>query len=224
MALVETLRVYETLMLDMIACYISNAVPNVTPQVVYAIGERKYLEYLSGKTLVNENLKLPRIALTRGDDRPDDERQSAAQIRGIDLNNETFTSQYATPIEIDYSIDFWCQHEWEMSYYRRRMMMFFWNLPPRYMLANVGSNWGRKYVELYSDVGTNTSELEPDEQLRAIRYSYPITMKANLFPLMEEKFLSIDELFFERSYRIQSIRVDFFDWDENLLCAEVIRP
>jgi len=221
MAIIENLRVLDTLMLDMIACYISDAVPNVTPQVVYAIDERKYLEYLSGKTIANENLKLPRIALTRGDDNADPERQSAARVVR-NYNDQWYRTQYPTPVSIDYEIDIWTQHEWEMAYYRRRMMMFFWNLPPRFLKMVVGGGWGEKYVELYSESGVNMSEREPGEALRTIRYNYPIEMKANIFPLLEGKFLSLDELFYETSYPVQEIRLEYYSqtgylWDIDII-------
>jgi hypothetical protein len=221
MPVVENLRVLDTLMLDMIACYLSDAIPNVTPQVVYAIDERKYLEYLSGKMIKNENLILPRIALTRGDDDPDSDRQSAAKVIRYH-NDEWYRTQYPTPVKIGYEIDFWTQHDWEMAYLRRRMMMFFWNLPPRFLTMNVGGGWGTKYVELYSESGVNMSEREPGEALRTIRYNYSIEMRANIFPLLEGKFLELDSLFYNRSYLIEEIRVEYYDWNEYLWDIDII--
>jgi len=220
--LVETLRLYDSCMLDMIACAISDAVPNFTPQVLFATPQRRYLDYLSGKTIENENLALPRIILSRGDDRMDQERQSAARVSGIQVDGEFYRSQYPTPIEIDYQIDIWTQHQWQMNYYRRRIAMYLWNLPPRYLRANVGSWWGYKWIEVYSETGTNTSELEPGGELRTIRYTYPLTVKANLFPLFDAKYLILDELFYEKAYQILSIRLDYYDWDGDLLCIDSI--
>ncbi len=224
----NTLYLYDQAILDLMACEFAPIIPRHEAQLFLLTPERKFIDYLSGRTPENLKLALPRISITRMNDDPDEERRFGTKIRKIpdpeSAANRAIIADPPTPIIINYQIDMWTQHMWEMNYWRRKMMMLFWNLPPRYILVDVGYPWGEKYIEVYLDgSGDHTSDLEPDEADRTVRYTYTLRVKAHLFPLFEEPWRTLDELFYELGWLVERIRIDVCDMDtEELYWSETI--
>jgi hypothetical protein len=235
---IDTLQKHDDFVLDFFAANVASLLRDPTTdqpaQVLWSSPQRRYVEYLTNKQLVpggegNDRFRLPRISVQRMGSAFVSDRGEFNQIRKIclDDNNKWVGSDFPTPVDLTYQIDFLTYLQWQMNWWERKSLLLFGSRQaPRLEKITIGSFWKDKWIRMYVDGVDDNSEIEPGTpDDRTLRRTITLRIQSFIYPELEANpYKDHDADLFFRTGRVQRITIDFCNWEGTELWDSLTIP